>query len=92
MYVKENKIELCAYWGQQINSMFPPAELLGPLFSISAFPQQQWVTLQVSEQSTVHQHLESQIGLKLQPENDEASWIRDKIAPNTSPFKKKKSV
>lgn len=53
--------------------MLPIAELLGFPFRISAFPQQQWVIWQVSEQSMVQQPLESQTGLELQPENDDAS-------------------
>lgn len=73
-----------------MNKIASNAELLGPQFRISAFPQQQQVMLQAPEQTVVQQLPDSQAGLELKMGKDEASWIREEIAPNTAPFKERK--
>lgn len=56
-----------------MNSILPNAELLGPQFRISVFPQQHRVTLQAPERSVFPQLPESQAGLELQLGKDGAS-------------------
>lgn len=72
-----------------MNKIAASAELLGPQFRISAFPQQQQVMLQAPEQTLVQQLPDSQAGLELKMRKDEAAWKREEIAPNTAPFKER---